>query len=366
MKKFVLHKTLSFVLSVCLMAVLCITPAFTASADAVPIFTSHGMVLDSAIGVIFYVDLSSLSEEQIASCYMTFSVTKGSSDPVSRNEAQGFKRKPDDEDDHIYGFTCFLNTVQLAEDITPTLHYGESSTLVGESYSAKDYIDYALSHSVEVFGEKNAEGVALVKAVADYGHYAQLYLGPKNSWTSGTHYTAIDSYNIAGGYSSYYTAYENRLYEDVKQLKVLGLTQNPSSNLNDIVSGNYKFNLNFDSEVSIKMLLGRTSYINIGTNFTGDYYNDAKYSNYIIYTLAKIPILKLGEVYTVSGNIDGTTDFSVDVSALSYAYTILNKYKNNDSKQTINNVVCAMYDYYSAARAYCGYTSTSLDSEWNG
>ena len=88
----------------------------------------------------------------------------------------------------------------MAEPITAVFHYkrlrsGEGGTEAEEGrvknvYSVKDYI-IAYEQIQDRF---DASTTALVRALADYGHYVQPVLARTNNWTIGKEYKAMDKY----------------------------------------------------------------------------------------------------------------------------------------------------------------------------
>ncbi|MBR4761600.1 MAG: hypothetical protein IK086_03090, partial [Clostridia bacterium] len=200
---------------------------------AAPAFGSHSLVLTDAIGVNFFMNLNALTAEEKAASYVTFDIKNGESKTVSFDgDFTG--------NGGTYGFTCFVSSVQMAEAITPTFHYGDKTTLAGVSYSVKDYIDYVNANS----GSFAAEVVTLVKAIGDYGHYAQDYLGAKNGWTAGEDYTALAKYRAADYGSDDYNNAANELSEN-------GKVASPTGTASGAAAGQYQFALNFDSTTSL-------------------------------------------------------------------------------------------------------------------
>ncbi|MBO4433708.1 MAG: hypothetical protein J5852_09275 [Clostridia bacterium] len=299
--------------------------AWTADTLTASDFKSHSLVLTDAIGVNFFMDLGDLSAEAKAASYMTFDVAGESKTAAFDStfvNASGF-----------YGFTCYVSSVQMAEDVTPTFHYG-SKTVTGADYSVKDYIDYVNENS----GSFAAAVVTLVKAIGDYGHYAQEYLGPKNGWTAGTDYTVLAKYRAADYGTDDYTAKATALA--VKEV-------NPSGTASGAAAGQFQFTLNFDSTTSIVLKLNNSTGANATSNYDGTVASD-NIGGAVIFYLLKMPVSKLANVYNVNGSIDGNA-YSIDISGLSYVYGVLN---SGVTSAAAKNAVSALYDYYTAAVDY--------------
>ena len=162
------------------------------------LFGSHSLVLADSIGINFFMDLSALTPEQKAASYMTFAVTNSDTE-LSADYDSGFVNATGS----YHGFTCPLSSVQMAETVTPTYHYGDGETVTGAGFSVKNYIDYVVANS----GSFDSAVVDLVKALGDYGHYIQIYLGTRNSWTAGTDYTTLAKYRAADFTSGDHTDY---------------------------------------------------------------------------------------------------------------------------------------------------------------
>ena len=76
----------------------------------------------------------------------------------------------------FYGFTCNVTALQMADKITATYHVMNGSTevkTITNTCSVEDYIKVIVKGGNSTYGERTVE---LAKALADYGHYVQLYL----------------------------------------------------------------------------------------------------------------------------------------------------------------------------------------------
>ena len=234
-----------------------------------------------------------------------------------------------------YGFTCYLSSVQMAETVTPTLHYtrgGVEQTYTGESFSVKDYIDYVVENS----GSFPSKVVTLVKALGDYGHYAQIYLGGRNGWEAGTNYTAIAKYRAEdyADYSDYTTALSgNGVSKDIASTAVTGVS----------------YSLNLDSNTYVNVQLATTDSLIASATVDG---KTLYLSSSGKFRTQGLPILKLGTPIVITGRGSAnTTTFTVTLSGLSYIRAILN---SGSTSTAAKNAVAALYDYYTAARTYAG------------
>ena len=289
-------------------------------------FKTHSLVLTDAIGVNFHMGLGGLTEEEKAASYMTFAID-------NQAEEQRMDFVDTFTSGENYGFTCFISSVQMAENITPTFHFGNGETVTGSAFSAKDYIDYVAANS----GSFPSSVVTLVKALGDYGHYAQIYLGGRNGWTAGTQYTALAKYRAADYGSDDYSAKLSALSsaavsKDISGTAVTGLS----------------YSLNFDSN----------TYVNVELKTTDSIFASATVNGKLLYLSASgklrtqgLSVLQLGEPITITGKgSDNTNTFTITLSGLSYIRGILGA----DTSTAAKNAVSALYDYYQAARTYEG------------
>ena len=153
-----------------------------------PVFRVQSLVLGGEIGVNFFLELPELAGVDYTKSYMEFTVhskngatTRDPFDPKHRDmNGRGY-----------YGFTCYVNAIQMAAPITAVFHYGDGRT-VRKEYSVKQYIQSFES----VSDTYDATTTALVHALADYGHYAQPALAHANGWTIGTDYPQMDVFYI--------------------------------------------------------------------------------------------------------------------------------------------------------------------------
>ncbi|MBR5923715.1 MAG: hypothetical protein IKZ59_07980, partial [Clostridia bacterium] len=231
------------------------------------------------------------------------------------------------------------NLEKLAEtsaqylEVVP-FHYA-GNTLTGDAYAVKDYIDYVVANS----GSFTAETVTLVKAIGDYGHYAQDYLGPKNSWVAGTDYVALAKYRAADYGTDDYTAKAGEIVTAAKDIYATGVTSGNGY-------GKYRYTLNFDSRTSLIVKIFYDAAITVNTTYAGTIARDVGTHDYDLY-LANIPISQFGDDIVVDGIVDGT-GYSITLSGLSYVHGVLTSGLSAAAK----NAVSALYDYYTAAIAY--------------
>ena len=298
-----------------------------------PEFKTQSLVLSGQIGLNFYMDLSGLTEEQRSASRVEFKV--GKADPVSvlfdagKVNGKGY-----------FGFTCYINSIQMADTIKAVYHYGDEKT-VSKEYSVLRYLQ-AVDRNASFYDDKT---VALAHAIADYGHYAQIYLSSINHWTIGTDYAAMTLHYA-----------ESFDYADILS-KVQANAFVKAIDGTNVTKATYKLHL--DSETTVDVFLttkdGKTpSNVKLyttpagGGSVTVKNVTPAKQSDgrYLI-RISGISAHRLGDLYEINGTAGKT--FTVQVSALSYVRSVLN---NAGSTAAAKDGLSALYKYYEAVMAY--------------
>ncbi len=292
-----------------------------------PTFETHSLVLSGQIGVNFFVNLDSLTDEEKATSYMEFMV---GGKIVTDSFDASFKNKTG----KYYGFTCYVTSVQMADKITAVLHYGDGKTL-SQDYTIEEYIN-----KVEQDAWKYDEyDLALVQAIADYGHYVQPMLAANNHWTIGTEHAEM---------TKYYT--ESYAYEDVLE----NLTDNArvfEKGDSDIQEVTNALDLKTDTTVYfyIRPDEGYNGDVEITINdqpVTPSVMDDGRYR----VAVPGISAHKLADVFTLKIKTDSGTAIC-NASALSYVHAILANEKFNED-YALKDAVCAIHQYYTATMAY--------------
>ena len=301
--------------------------------STVPTFASHSLVLSGQIGVNFFMDLSMLTEAEKETSYMTFGISGAgevSSDPVPFDPTQT------NASGALYGFTCYVTSIQMADTITATFHYGDGQT-ISETYSIRQYIDSFDAYIEEHPGAYDEETVNLVHALADYGHYVQPFLSAARGWTLGSgddQYAEMDlCYTTEYNINAVKTAVADYGIQRTMSADIAGIS----------------YSLLMDSDTAIYLYFKPIADYDGG--FTVDGYTATKQKDgrYLV----KIPNIgahKLGDPYTV---VATTTkgESTVTVSALSYVKGVLDAeaYQDNTAAQY---AAASIYHYYAAAAAY--------------
>ncbi len=164
-----------------------------------PSFVRQNLVLTGQIGLTVFVDLPETDRIDWSQSKMAFHVGHAGS-RRERDVEVPFDANFRDSTKKYYGFTVPVSSVEMAEPVTATLHYGDGLTLTKEGISVKRYVE-GFEDSASSFDD---DTVSLVHAVADYGHWVQPFLSASNHWSLGDgegQYMAMDTF-YASGYDS--------------------------------------------------------------------------------------------------------------------------------------------------------------------
>ena len=296
--------------------------------DQVPEFRSQSLVLSGQIGLNFYLNLPAIEGVDYEQSYMEFTVG-GREDTTTYVD---FDRNNTNSSGKYYGFTCYVNSIQMADVIRATFHYGNGLT-VSKEYSVAQYIEFFDEHADQF----NAKTIRLIHDIADFGHYAQIYLSSINGWTIGDDYAEMslhytDSYDIAA------------LKDEVQKYafaKNLGTSK--------VTKATYKLHLDSSTTVDVYLTVEKGTALTASTTFDGKTYKAELQSDgrYLI-RIPDISAHKLGDTITIRGTAGSS--FTVNVSALSYVRSVL----SNNMTAEEQNGMAAFYEYYKAVMAYRG------------
>ncbi len=289
-----------------------------------PEFAGHSLLLSGQIGLDFYIRMpDELINDDV---YMQFTINGEAQTPAMLYNA-------DDLGNNEYRFTCFINSVQMADVITAELHCLETQTFT-QTYRVKDYTDTALAQIPAASEDLRA----LISAIKDYGHYVQPPLAEYNKWTLGVKHHIMDcaNSNIASD-----SADVRRELEDYAIVKDTG-----SSGISSV-----EYNLELDSETALNVyLVPKSEYLGSVSAYLGDSKENmaVKQPNgeYRV-QISGISAHKLGDTYTIHVVAGG--EFDIKVSALSYADTVM---KSSSASTDLKKAAIALYNYYDATMNY--------------
>ena len=309
-------------------------------------FISHSLVLSGSIGINFLMNLPTLDGIDYTDSKMVFTVEHGDEEQeLVLSDAKKVRRVVEGETKVLYQFTCFVSSVQMADTITATFHYkwaDAEGTLrpatVTDTYSVKQYVqevkEFLEESGPEATKTFTKEVQALVRALADFGFFAQKYLADARGWTIGEDHEAMERYeNLA------YT--DAQLKEARAALASFKIWSVRSSKISKV-----SFSLHLDSDTSIYLYFTPVSGYKGSVSATVDgkaasvrKLQDGRYK----VVIPNIGAHMLGNKYAVVLKT-GSSSTSVNVSALSYANSVINTEKGKE-------LGMALYNYYAKAQA---------------
>ena len=147
------------------------------------VFRTQSVLLSGQIGVNFFVDLTGLDTSK---CEMHFKVGKSTKEQIDTFDPNFHSSITKTN----FGFTCFINAIQMADDITAEL-YCDGKLISAKQYSLEEYVKYfERSDSTQ---DGNVAALRIIRAMIDFGYYAQQYLFSENTSLAQT-YTEVKRY----------------------------------------------------------------------------------------------------------------------------------------------------------------------------
>lgn len=302
-----------------------------ASAD--PEFSGYSLILTGTVGMTFYVHIPESTEWTKEDSYMTFAIS-GKGGLVSDRANFDANNMINPGSTTFYGFTCNVTALQMADKITATYHVMNGSTevkTITNTCSVEDYIKTIVKGGNSTYGERTVE---LAKALADYGHYVQLYLSDLRGFT-----LAADNDNAYAPMNTYYNAFST---SDAKSaVENYGIVRGINDDIQKIT-----FSMLFESDNSICVYVfpkatfeGTVSATVDGSPCTVTKVNSSKYQ----IKISSLNATQFATSHTVVISTGNGDDVTVTVSAFSYLREFFNKYADGT---TASNAAAAAYDYY--------------------
>ena len=293
-----------------------------------PSFTTHSLTLEGKIGVNFFTDLSGLSEEERKACYVDFSVAgRGGFEQRVPYDAEFTN-----ESGTYYGFSCYVSSIQMADTITATLHYGQGKS-IEETCSVETYVKNFESRK----GKFDNETIALVEALADYGHYAQPYLSAVRGWKIGsdyaemaTHFEESFNHEAVAAATERHACTKSSVSSDVARISYQ-LRLDTATTL----TFNFRLAEGYDGPVTARLDGQETEAQDMGGGWLRIAYED-------------IDAHELANRHTFELQTTAGTTL-VEASALSYANTIT---ASTSQPAEAKDSMSAFYRYWAAADAY--------------
>ena len=271
--------------------------------------------LDGDIGVNFYMELSDAVAKS-STAYMHFTIPKNG-EPATQDIKVSDARPVESGDKTYYVFKCQVAAKEMTSDIKARIIDGEK--LGTEfTYSVKDYADYLLAHTEE--REDLAKAAPLVKALLNYGAYAQIHFDKTSKGLANAGLTeaekALPDFTI-----------------DVAEPVIGKLPAGTTfAGASLSLKSETTLSLYFKSDSALTFSCGKYTVENV------------KNGDYQVARIRGIKAKKLGSTLTL--NVSGAT---VKYSPLNYCKYML---ANDKADANLKNVLKALYWYYMAADTY--------------
>ena len=174
-----------------------------------PEFAGLSLTLDDGkFGLNIFVDPGILTSEELAFSKVTFIVPgRGANKQTDTFESSCTATK---DGKTVYGYTCHLSSVQMAEKVHTTFTCGDIS--IEGDFSVADYISMYKEEKASPELPENKYRDQLINSVSDYGYFIQPYLSAENGWSFGEEGGYARMKNIYGTIS-----YSQEYIDDVKK-----------------------------------------------------------------------------------------------------------------------------------------------------
>ncbi len=272
----------------------------------------HNITLDGNIGVNFYMNLGAAINPEEA--VMNFTLPDGSTQQVTGVST-----------DKGYQYTCEVAAKEMTKEIKAQVVAGDAVSKE-YTYSVKDYADSILNDEA-TYGK----AIPLVKAMLNYGAYAQTYFG----------------------YNTEALANDGLVDTDVSGVTETDLERFAKSAPSNEFAGLAGASLILESETTLKLYftLPAGADVSLYTFSNGsEDLKPVKSGIYYYVTIQDIDAKNLDTDYKVTVKY-GENSLEVTYSPMTYCYNVLKGY-TGDKAEELKNVVRALYLYNSKANAY--------------
>lgn len=309
-----------------------------------PEFAGLSLTLDDGkFGLNIFVDPGILTSEELASSLVTFTVPgRGENEQRDKFDHSCTATK---KGKTVYGYTCYLSSVQMAEKVHTTFTCGDIS--IEGDFSVADYISKYQKNTASPELPYNPNRYGLVKGVSDYGYFIQPYLSAENKWSIGEEGGYARMENIYGTDS-----YSQEIIDDVK--KACSNYQAVKNKVGDSIQG-ISMRLELDSSnaaIVTFTMANETAKLAVTCDYAGTTYKAYKKADgkYVI-RIPGIPIQDMEQPLTISGTSGDGEEVDITITPIGYIYYALNNPKSNEQKK---NAMVSLYFYWYYAERYVG------------
>ena len=317
------------------------------------VFRTQSVLLSGQIGVNFYVDLTGLDTSK---CEMHFKIGNSTEEQIDTF----------DPDCHSsitptnFGFTCFLNAIQMADDITAEL-WCDGEKISYKHYSLEEYVKYF--ERADSTQDGVVEALRVIRAMIDFGYYAQKYMF-KAKPELVSKYTEVERH--------YATQYD---FASIKRMtESYSLTNTGNIDVADSDIKTLGISIAVDSATALIVTLGTETAapeIKVGKDTLSLGNPEIVGSTYtwrLTELTAKSGARKfevriegisphnLDKMFTIKGTAGGS--FTIKVSTFSYIDFVLSLPENSmNYQEEAKMLVASMYAFHEAEVAYRSYIS---------
>ena len=310
-----------------------------------PEFAGLSLTLDHGkFGLNIFVDPGKLtSEELAASSQVTFIVPGRGANKQTDTFSSSCTATKDGKT--VYGYTCHLSSVQMAEKVHTTFTCGDIS--IEGDFSVADYISKYKDNTASPELPENKYRDQLINSVSDYGYFIQPYLSAENRWSFGEEGGYARMENIYGTKS-----YSQEFIDDVK--KACSDYQAVKNKVGNSIQG-ISMRLELDSSnaaIVTFTMADKTAKLEVTCDDTGTTYKAYKKADgkYVI-RIPGIAIQDMDQPLTISGTSGDGEEVDIRIKPIGYIYYALN---NPDSNEQKKNAMVSLYFYWLFAKGYVG------------
>lgn len=309
-----------------------------------PEFAGLSLTLDDGkFGLNIFVDPGTLTSEDLASSQVTFTVPgRGANVQTDTFDSSCTATKAGKT---VYGYTCHLSSVQMAEKISMTFSAGETSLTC--EYSVADYISMYKENKASPELPDNPNRDYLIKRVSDYGYFIQPYLSSENGWEYGEEGEYARMENIYGT-----SSYDQTVIDPI--MNECSNYQAVKNKVGDSIKG-ISMRLELDSSnaaIVTFTMADETAKLAVTCDYAGTTYKAYKKADgkYVI-RIPGIPIQDMDQTLKISGTSGDGEEVDIRIKPIGYIYYALNNPNSNEQKK---NAMVSLYFYWYYAERYVG------------
>ena len=306
--------------------------------EELPEFGGSTLVLDGKIGINFYVYIPDGYNPE--DCYMVFESRRGVSNenPTEKYNPEAYAIRRDKK---YYAYTCYINSAQMAEDVTATFHFNDKTITKTDSVEA--YLTLAKQYESQFSDNVNN----LMKAIRNYGHYVQPMLSINGSWTIGDMYAEISRASEITDADIEDAKASVAQYAKVEYKNSTGITRNAGYSLN--LDTETILNITF---TPVSTYTGSVSITVDGKAYEATQINENGTIKHKI-EIKNISAPDLNKTFSIIAEANGMN--MLEISAMSYVQAVLNanvSQVGNVPIDIMKQAVTALYNYHAAAKTY--------------